>query len=157
MINNPNIFIGQAVQGSTNGAPLSVGSTGLLAQGLTNAEATATANATTTSGTDVVMTTMTLTATLAGTYLVMFSGWFTHGTGNATVTISIYVNAVQKTDSVRTFLPFTGAVGGSNGGYSSAVQGIVSLGAGQAADIRWQTSAGTATARQRTLSLVRLA
>ena len=70
--------------------------------------ATATASATTASNSDVLVTGMTVTPA-AGTYYVSFSGSFSNDTALTTTTVSVYVNAVQVADSVRTFTPTTAA------------------------------------------------
>lgn len=153
-IENPVAFIGQSVLGATAGAPLAVDTNGQLVSGLTSSETSATGAITTTSTTDVVMTSMTTTPA-AGTYLVLFSTYCTHSNTNQTITASIYNNAVLKTDSVRTVTPFPGGVGPATLNMVLATQGIV-VATGAAIDIRWKTSANTATCTQRTLNLVRL-
>lgn len=156
MIRNPSAFIGEIVSGATDGAPLSVSATGKLASGISSTEVSATANTTTTSATDAVMNTMTITP-VAGTYLVLFSSWLTHSNGNDTVTISVYVGGVQKTDSVRTTIPFVGALSAITQDIGVTTNGIVTVNGSQAIAIEWSTNGGTATAHQRTLDIIRLA
>lgn len=154
-VRNPNVFIGEVINGATNGAPLSAGTTGLLASGISNTEVSATGATTTTSASDGVMNTMTVTP-VAGTYLVLFSTWCSHSTGNATITFSIYNNGVQKTDSVRTIIPFNGGVGANTQDIEAVINGVVTATGAGAVTIQWKTSAGTATCTQRTMNLVRL-
>jgi hypothetical protein len=124
-------------------------------------EVSATGATTQTSGAGTtVMNTMTITPA-PGDYLVLFSTWCSHSTASATITFSIFNNAVQKTDSVRTIIPFPPG-GGGIGGTAAAtinlvatIEGVVTVTTG-AVDIRWATSSNTATCTQRTLDLVRL-
>src|SRR5258708_38157036 len=102
IVSQANIFSGEVASNLTDGAPLSVSSTGQLTTGITNVQTAFSSTITTTSASDVVMTGMTTTPALAGTYLVIFSTWFTHSNGNATVTFSIYANAVQSAGTIRT-------------------------------------------------------
>lgn len=128
----------------------------VFTQGLLSAEVSGTANTTTTSTTDVVFTGATNTPP-AGTYLVIYSTWLTHGTGNATITMSMYNNAVQKADSVRTIIPFVGALSAVTQDIPVTLNGLLTVNGAQAIDIRWRTSGGTATAHQWTLNLIKLA
>jgi hypothetical protein len=127
----------------------------IAVQGLYNQETSFSSNITTTSATAVVMTGMTITPP-AGTYLVIFSSWFTHSNGNATVTIGIYVAGVQNAGSVRTTIPFTGAVGGANNGQEAGTNAIVSVNGSQAIALEWLTSTGTATAHAGTFDIVKI-
>lgn len=157
-ITNPGMFIGEPVAGATAGAALSVDSNGLLASGLSGGGTTEvgfSSNITTTSASDVVITGMTITPS-AGTYMVWFSTWLTHSVGNATVTISIYSGGVQAATTVRTTLPFTGAVGGANNGTAIATNGQVTVNGSQAITIEWHTSTSTATAHAGTMDILRV-
>lgn len=153
---NPSAFIGEAVFGATVGAPLSVDTGGLLASGITSAETTFTSVLTTTSTTDVLLTGMTTTPA-AGTYLVIFSTWLTHSQGNQSITMSIYVGGAQKADSIRAAIPFVGALSAITQDMPLATNGIVTVNGSQAIAIEWHTTAGTATAHNGTLNIVRLA
>lgn len=158
MINNPVAFIGETVNGATTGAPLSADSNGQLSSGISNTEASATSATTTTSTANPptsVMSGMTITP-VSGTYLVIFSGWMTESNGNAPVTINIIVGGTSKADSIRTFLPFTGAVGGANDGMQVGTNGVVTVNGSQAIAIGWSVTGGTATANQRTLNILRV-
>lgn len=124
-------------------------------QGLYNIETNFSSNITNASTSNVVMTGMTSTPP-AGTYLVIFSSWFTHSNGNATVTLSIFVGGSQNTGSIRTFIPFTGAVGGANNGAMAGTNAIVTVNGAQAVALEWLTSTGTATAHNGTFDLIRI-
>lgn len=154
-VTDRNVFSGEAAINLTSGAPVSVSSTGKITTGITNVENSFSSTITTTSATDVVLTGMTSTPA-SGTYLVVYSHWITHSTGNATVTISIYAGGVQSAATVRTTLPFTGAVGGANNGMEEGTNGIVTVNGAQAIAIEWHTSTGTATTHAGTMDLVRL-
>ena len=138
------------------GAPLSINSSQLIVPGITNTEVSATSAATTTSTTDVLMTTMTITP-VAGTYLVVFSGWFTQSAGGDQIIFSIYVGGTQKADSIRNIQPFSGSTLGVNQNTAAATNGIVTVNGSQAIAIEWHVSAGTGTVTNRTLDIVRLA
>lgn len=127
----------------------------IAVQGLHNVETAFSSNITTTSASAVVMTGMTSTPP-AGTYLVIFSSWFTHSNGNATVTMSIFAGGVQNTGSIRTTIPFTGAVGGANNGQTAGTNAIVTVNGAQAIALEWLTSTGTATAHNGTLDMVKI-
>lgn len=120
---------------------------------VTHSEATATAAATTTSTTDTQITGMTLTPA-AGTYLVMFSTWATHNTNNATISFSIYAGNAQVAPSVRTIIPRVSNTVITQ--MAVATQAIVTVNGSQAIEARWSTTSGTATANQRTLTIVKL-
>jgi hypothetical protein len=123
---------------------------------LTSEEVSFTSTITTTSTTAVVMTGMTMTP-VAGTYLVWFSTWMTNTTGNQTATISIYSGGVQKASSVMTIIPFSGAVGSVNDGVAVSTQGSVIVNGSQAIAIYWKTAAGTASAHNGTMNILRVA
>lgn len=157
-VENPVLFIGEAVAGATVGAPLSSDTNGNLLSGITNTEVTFTSAITTTSTASPATTVMTgvTTTPAAGTYLVVFSSWFTQSTGNATVTICIAIAGTCSTASTRTTLPFTGAVGGANGGVIGGTNAIVTVNGSQAIAIVWRVSSGTGTATDGNMDIVRL-
>lgn len=124
-------------------------------QGLFNSETNFSSNITTTSATDVVLTGMTVTPP-AGTYLVIFGAWLTHNVGNATVTISIYIGGVQNTASIRTTLPFSGAVGSANNGMTTSTNAIVAVNGSQAIALEWHTSSATATAHNGNFDIIKI-
>lgn len=123
---------------------------------LASGEASFSSNITTTSASDVLMTSMTITP-VAGTYLVWFSTWLTQSTGNQTVTFSLYAGGVQTASTIRTTVPFCGALGAVNGGICHSTNGRVTVNGSQAIELRWHTSAGTATAHNGNLDILRVA
>lgn len=149
--------IGEPVNGSTVGAPLSANSSGNLASGISNTEVNGTSTLTTTSTTFVVMTGQTITPA-AGTYLVWYSNTVTCPSLGATVTATIFVNGSQLTHSERHFqVSVTGVLGlgGTSDGVLAA-QGLCTVTGSQAIDVRWKTSTGTASAFQRALNILRV-
>lgn len=115
---------------------------------ISNTQATATADTTTTSAVDVLVTGMTLTP-IAGTYLV----WFDSGmeiSGAGTISVSIYFGGVQVADSVRTLRP------GAAAPTSATSIAKVTVNGSQAIEARWNVTAGTGTAHQRNLTVMRV-
>lgn len=149
------MFIGEAVLGATNSAPLSADSNGQLISGITATEVGFSANITTTSTSDVLLTGMTITP-VAGTYMVWFSTWLTHSNGNDTITMSIYSGGVQKADSIRVAIPFVGALSAITQDMPLATHGLVTVNGSQAITLEWHTNAGTATAHNGTLNILRV-
>lgn len=154
-VSQVNIFLGEVASNLTTGAPLVVSTTGKIATGLTNTEISSTANITTTSASAVVLTGYTTTP-VAGTYLLWFSTWLTHSNGNATITMSVFVGGSQVTTSVRTIIPFVGALSAITQDIPVSINGQFTVNGSQAIAIEWLTSTGTATAHQATLDLLRI-
>lgn len=127
----------------------------IAVQGLASTEVSFSSNITTTSATDVVMTGMTITPS-AGTYLVLFSTWFTHSNGNATITTSLYNGGVQKADSIRITIPFVGALSAITQDIGCSINSIVTVNGSQALAIEWHTSTGTATAHSGTFDIINI-
>lgn len=153
---NPTIFIGEPVTGATVGAPLAVDSSGNLVSGLTVTQATASADTTTTSTSQVLINGMTLTPA-AGTYMVWFSTSVDHSNQVTAITTSIYVGGVQNTGSIRSVMTRTNALGANTLTASmSTGEATVTVNGSQAIEARWSTTAGTATAHQRTLTILRI-
>lgn len=157
MIINPTLFIGELVSGATAGAPLSADANGQLVSGISNSSVNATANTTTTSATDVLIASMTLTPA-AGTYLVLFNASFTHSANNATITYTIYAAGAAVTGTAMVAeptiqggltptLPFSQPV---------STSGFATVNGAQAIEIRWKTSAATATSGTRILNILRV-
>ena len=119
---------------------------------ISSSEATATGTTTTTSATDVLMNAMTLTPG-AGTYLAMFSSSLSHSTTQS-IHVSLYANSVRKDESERRLNVVDLKVQGSE--FPVAIQSIVTVGAGQAIEVKWHTTGATATAYQRTLTLIKI-
>jgi hypothetical protein len=119
----------------------------------TSSEATATGTITTTSASDTQMTTMTLTPG-AGTYLVMFSTSLSHSNSSGETYVSIYANTAQVAASERR-LTYTdtkqlGLIA------PLATQAVVTVAAAQVIEVKWRTSTSTATAYQRTMTLLKI-
>ncbi len=112
---------------------------------------TATASTTTTSATDVLMSGMTVTPA-AGTYSVFFGTALQHTTNNQIVYVSIYVGGTKQTYSERPYQ--SGRWVGS--AYCGDTHARVTVNGSQAIEVRWRTSAATATALQRSLMIVRV-
>jgi len=121
---------------------------------LPNSQAYASATTTTTSATAVALASMSITPG-AGTYLVIFITSLLSSTNNAIITTSIFANNALVPDTEINCIPRD-----SNNSINRVPimnTGIVTVAGGQAIDIRWRTSAGTATAYNRKLQLVRIA
>jgi len=122
---------------------------------VSSSSATATASTgAITSATDVAIASMTLTPG-AGTYQVRFNAGVTLGTVTATGFVSVYANGVQVAASEVGF----GLSGNVNGPsrFPASCAATVTVGAGQAIDIRWRSTAGTLTSTSRTLTLLKVA
>lgn len=122
---------------------------------LSATEVSATADTTTTSTTDVLINSMTITP-VSGSYLVKFSSTVDHSNQNVAVVVSLYTGGVLKADSVRSTIPRTNAIGAITMSLCVAINGLVTVNGAQAIEIRWKTSAGTATAHQRTMDILRI-
>lgn len=123
---------------------------------LRSIEVSATADATTTSGTQALLTTMTVTPS-AGTYLVWFSTSVVSNGTNCTSTFGLYVGGTLKADSSRTNQPYDGGtLAATTATAGVAINGIVTVNGSQAVEIHWSTAGGTATCHQRTLNLLRV-
>lgn len=127
----------------------------IAVQGLYNSESTVTSNQTTTSGTDAVIPGLTVTPP-AGTYLVIMSGWFTHSTGNDTVTISIYSAATKNASSVRVFMPLSSSPLAGNNGLTSTTNAIVTVDGSQAISTQWHTNGATATIHIANMDIIKI-
>lgn len=103
---------------------------------------------TTTSTTDVLLTNMTLTPG-AGEYLAVFST-DTNAAAAATIGCGIYVGGTQQAHSDRTQFQEGSIVGEASPLMTHA---WVTVAAGQAVEIKWRTSASTATSHRRSLQL----
>ncbi len=108
-------------------------------------QVTATGDTTTTSPTDVFMSGMTITPG-AGNYFVKFSSSFEHSTNSETINVSLYVGGVQVAHTERQFQRGSGS-SGAGLSFEAYVTGVTG---GQAIELRWRTSAATATAHERT-------
>lgn len=153
---NPSIFQGEQSFGTTPGAPLSTDANNQVISGISAIEVSDTATATTSSGTDAVMTTMTITPT-PGTYLALFSCDINSPTAGAAISVSFYLAGTQISTTLRKIIPFAGGTLTSGSARAAvSLNKIVTVGTGQTIDVRWSTSAGTVTAASRDFQLVRL-
>ena len=87
-----------------------------------------------------------------GTYLTIFSTTVSSSTPPAAVDISLFSNNAQITHTERTVI-----LNVSPQDIPMATNAIITVTGGQAIDVRWKTSAGTATMYERTLNLVKIA
>ena len=120
---------------------------------ITNQAVTATADTSTTSSTYVVVNTMTITPA-SGTYLAMFSTSGGVGSNNATGHWAIHVGGTIVSHSERQLITGGGPTSGMED--SMMTQAIVTPNGSQAVDVRYQTSTGTFTMHERSLTLIRL-
>lgn len=133
-------------------------STYLSASGLPNTttEVSDTTNATTTSATDALLTSMTISP-VAGNYLLFFTTTITSNAAGAAITGSVYVAGAQLARTVMKISPLDGGTLSSGTARGSlAIVTSVSVAAGQAVEIRWSTSSGTATCGPRIMNLLSL-
>lgn len=119
-------------------------------------DATSTTNATTTSGTDALMTGMTITP-IQGTYLVIFSAVVQSSNAGQGVTISLYVGGTQDATSIRDAAPFDGGtLSSTQASCGMMTHGIYTVSGSQAIAVQWHVSGGTATVFQRKLSVIKI-
>ncbi|MEK7705292.1 MAG: hypothetical protein AAB426_10060 [Myxococcota bacterium] len=104
---------------------------------------------TTTSTSDVV-TGLSVTPGV-GTYLVMFSCSLQNSNASRSQTVSLYVGGSQVAGSERSANSVD-----ANRPTSLSVQAVLTVGVGQAVEVRWRTEANTATMLGRTLTMLRL-
>lgn len=120
-------------------------------------EVSATGTITAGTGADTLMTSMTLTPA-AGSYMVLFSCDLNCSTAGAATSFSLYVDGVQKADSLRKVAPFDGgALSATAARCGVSINGVVSVNGSQAIEIRWSASNGTNQSSTRTLNLLRVA
>lgn len=124
---------------------------------LVSNEITSVSAATTTSGTDALITSMTTTPA-AGTYLVLFNSTMKASAAGSTITYSYYLAGSQVAATVRPISPFDGGTLSSLTATGAAsLQSIITVNGSQAIEVRWNTSAGTATCNDRSLITLRVA
>ena len=153
---NSVMFIGEAVLGAVNGAPLSADSNGLLASGISNTEVSATNTITAGTGADALMSGMTITP-VAGTYLILFSCDLNSFSVGAVTNYSIYFEGLQKADSLRKVQPSDGGTLSSGAARCAvAINGVVTVNGSQAIEIRWSASNGTNQSAARTMNILRV-
>lgn len=118
---------------------------------------TSSGNVTTTSGTDAVMSGMTVTP-IAGTYFVIFTGAIQMNIAGDFVSVSIHSGGVQDTSSIVRAAPFAG--GTLTSGQASVpwtTQGVYTVDGTQAIAVEWSVSGGTGTSFERNMTLLRIA
>jgi hypothetical protein len=118
---------------------------------LASSEVTVATSTTTTSTTDTLLGSMTLTPG-AGTYLALFSASVASSSSSGYVYASLYKNGAQVSGSERQ----SKNVSSSSLYFPIAMQAIVTVADAQAIEVRWRTSAPTATCMSRTLTLVKI-
>jgi hypothetical protein len=89
---------------------------------------------------------------VSGTYLVICGTSITNNTNGAITTLSIYANNSQSIGSERGVIA---RAGNNNFQHSLITFAVVSVTAGQTIDARWRTTAGTATAGTRSITIAR--
>src|SRR5690606_21764329 len=94
----------------------------------------------------------------AGIYLAIFSTSLDNSSNNANVIVSLYVGGSQIAHTERQATPqIQGGITPSlNISIPVSTQGIVTVNGSQAVEVRWRRTAGTATAHERTLTLIKL-
>lgn len=111
-------------------------------------QADATGDDSTSSASDALMGAMTFTAVSSGPHFITFSGSIESTDAAAVTEISVYVNSIQYTNTIRTL---TTAVNAPVPASISTVTGITS---GDVIEVQWNTTSGTATVHERTLSVI---
>jgi hypothetical protein len=116
-------------------------------------EVSATADDTTTSATDVLVNGMTITPG-AGNYHIWFSGSVEGNTDNTTQNVSLYVNGSQLPHTERQIYTESSI---ANTSFPVATHARrLNVLDGQAIEVRWRTTGGTATMHERTLVVYRI-
>jgi hypothetical protein len=147
VVGEARVVINEAAVYVWNGSEWRIGNGGVL-------EASAPGTTTTTGpAADAPLAGMLLTPG-AGIYLLTFSTSADHTSTNASTWFSVYVNGVQVVDTEREFR--RGGAGG-NVKVPVTINKRIIVGDGEDVEIRWRTSAATASAYQRTLNLLKVA
>ena len=120
---------------------------------ISSLEATASASTTTSSTTDVRLNSMVLTPG-AGTYLALFGSSLSQS-NSSSVYVSFYVNSALLASSQRQFTVTDGKV--VNSVFPICIQAVLTnVTDGQVVEVKWRATAATATAYNRTLTLVKI-
>ena len=122
---------------------------------VTDTAVSATANTTTTSTTPVLMASMTITP-IAGKYFVSGGTSAQSSANGAEIDLMIYSGGTLLTGSTRTIMPKTGNQDPATTPRGINTSGVVTVNGSQAIELRWNTTAGTATARERSMSILRI-
>lgn len=118
-------------------------------------ESSDTNTATTSSGTDTLLTSMSITPA-PGTYNAYFNTSITSNAAGAAITCSFYVGGVQQPQTLIKIVPFDGgALSATSARGVASCLGKVTVDGTQAIEIRWSTSSGTATCHPRLLQVSR--
>jgi hypothetical protein len=127
-----------------------------LMQGIITQKVNSTSTATTTSGTDAVL--LTITPTIAGSYIAVFVGTIQQANAGQSVTTSFYNNGVQDTATVIDAAPFAGGTltSGSASVPWVTIGGPYTVNGSQAIALEWHVSGGTGTAQQRQLYVIKV-
>lgn len=142
--NSTDTWVAENVQAAIEEAPIHLRAT----------EVNATGTITAGTGSDTLMTGMTLTPA-AGTYLVFFScDVNANAAGNAT-SVSFYVGGTQKASSLRKIVPGDGGALSGAARACIAINSEIAVNGTQAIEVRWSSSAGTNTAAARSLNILR--
>jgi len=89
----------------------------------------------------------------AGTYLALFNSSVSNSASGASTILSLYVNGVPGADTVTTY---QNPNNNNSISHPVGLHDIITVGAGQNVELMWRVTAGTATARPGSLTLVRL-
>jgi hypothetical protein len=107
---------------------------------------------TTTSTAYVLQTGMQITNVLAGSYLLSTGSWFSHGSNNGTIYISIYVGGTQITNSEMQWNRPNQSISATH----VLANFPITLATTATVEIRWRTTTGTASSTNRYLSLLKI-
>ena len=118
---------------------------------------TTSAGATTTTSTAYVLQTgMQITSVPAGTYLVGYGNYFSHGTNNASIFTSIFVGGTAQAVSEMEWNDTGGGPAPRISTTHNYSNFVITLASTQTVEIRWRTSTGTATSTNRYLTLLKV-
>ena len=127
----------------------------LLQQGIVTQKVNSVTNTTTTSGTDSVL--ITITPSVAGSYLGVFVGTMMQNQAGQSITTSFYLNGVQDATTVVDAAPVAGGLlSGSVSVPWLNIGGPYTLSTTGTLAIEWHVSGGTGTAQQRQLYIVKV-
>lgn len=132
---------------------MSYGNVGALGP-IANSVNTATPSTSTTSTATISGITTTLTT---GNYLVWFDCDINSATGGSVVTIGIYVNGAQTTNSQRKFMPFAGGtLTAGNQRITASVHDLITVSGSQTVDVRWSSSSAGMTTAESCMSWLKV-
>lgn len=150
-----NIFLGEVASNLTEGAPLSVSSTGKVMSGIPFTIISS-GTATTCATSQTAITGITVTP-VAGTYLITYSTDFNSTNGGTIVTVNLSVGGTNIGGAQRKFQPFAGGtLTSGNQRLPFSVTTIQTVNGSQAIAANCLTSASTATTAESEMDIVRL-